>query len=139
LSHHQQSTETSSSLAKSEDESGREERRRQTNSTPHSRVDWSQCSSPLVVVQGVEMEMEHLIGLAKAIPSSIVASVHFHSLAIALDRCCGIPQLDILVTHQRPGCEIFPINFQSSLETHNGFFVLTLWAAGERGRGEEEP
>lgn len=72
------------------------------------------------------MEMEHLIGLTKAIPSSIVASVYFNGLTIALHRSCGISQLHILVPHECPSCKILPINFQSSLETHNSLFVLTL-------------
>ena len=70
------------------------------------------------------MHIEEFISLSEPVPCPIILPVHVYGTSVRLDRSVRVLHLDILVTHERPGGEVRPIELRSTPEVSNGFFVF---------------
>jgi hypothetical protein len=70
------------------------------------------------------MHIEELVSLSEPVPCPIILPVHVYGTSVRLNRGVRVLHLDILVTHERPGGEVRPIELRSTLEVSNGLFVF---------------
>jgi hypothetical protein len=70
------------------------------------------------------MHIEELVSLSEPIPCPIILPIHVYSTSVRLNCSVRVLHLDILVTHERPGGEVCPIELRSTSEVSNGLFVF---------------
>lgn len=70
------------------------------------------------------MHIEEFVSLSEPVPCSIILPIHVYSTSIRLNRSVRVLHLDILVTHERPGGEVRPIELCSTPEVSNGLFMF---------------
>jgi hypothetical protein len=70
------------------------------------------------------MHIEELVSLSEPIPCPIVFPIHIYGTSVRLNCSVRVLHLDILVTHERPGGEVRPIELRGTPEVSNGLFVF---------------
>jgi len=70
------------------------------------------------------MHIEELVSLSEPVPCPIILPVHVYGTSVRLNRSVRVLHLDILVTHERPGREVRPVELRSTPEVSNGLFVF---------------
>ena len=70
------------------------------------------------------MHIEELVSLSEPIPCPIILPIHVYGTSVRLNCSVRVLHLDILVTHERPGGEVCPIELRSTSEVSNGLFVF---------------
>jgi hypothetical protein len=70
------------------------------------------------------MHIEELVSLSEPVPCPIILPIHVYGTSVRLNRSVRVLHLDILVTHERPGGEVRPIELRSTLEVSNGLFMF---------------
>jgi hypothetical protein len=70
------------------------------------------------------MHIEELVSLSEPVPCPIILPIHVYGTSVRLNRSMRVLHLDILVTHERPGGEVRPIELRSTPEVSNGLFVF---------------
>jgi hypothetical protein len=70
------------------------------------------------------MHIEELVSLSEPVPCPIILPIHVYGTSVRLNRSVRVLHLDILVTHERPGGEVCPIELRSTPEVSNGLFVF---------------
>jgi len=70
------------------------------------------------------MHIEELVSLSEPVPCPIILPIHVYGTSVRLNRSVRILHLDVLVTHERPGGEVRPIELRSTPEVSNGLFVF---------------
>lgn len=93
---------------------------------PHTLVHGFQGACSLVVVQGVEVHVQDLVGLAQAVPCSEILVVGVDGPSVALNGGVGVLQLNKLVAHQGPRTEAVLAQRQGPLVVHDGLLVVKL-------------
>jgi hypothetical protein len=75
-------------------------------------------------MQSILMHIEELVSLSEPIPCPIILPIDVYGTSVRLNRSVRVLHLDILVTHERPGGKVRPIELRSTPEVSNGLFVF---------------
>ena len=70
------------------------------------------------------MHIEELVRLSEPVPCPIILPIHVYGTSVRFNRSVRVLHLDILVTHERPGGEVRPIELRSTPEVSNGLLVF---------------
>ncbi|SRR6266403_2024789 len=70
------------------------------------------------------MHIKELVSLSEPVPCPIILPIHVHGTSVRLNRCVRVLHLDILVTHERPGGKVCPIELRSTPEISNSLFMF---------------
>jgi hypothetical protein len=94
--------------------------------TPHARVRGSKGSGFAEVVEGILIQVQHLVRLSQAIPCAIVGCTHVDGAPVRRYGRTRVFQLDIFVPHERPCRQKPRIHPQTSLEIADGTLMLAF-------------
>mmetsp|Transcript_116913 Transcript_116913/g.249812 ORF Transcript_116913/g.249812 Transcript_116913/m.249812 type:complete len:372 (-) Transcript_116913:674-1789(-) len=95
---------------------------------PHPRILGAQGHGTPVVEEGIEVKIQELVGLAKAVPGSVVPWVDVNGRAIGVDCGGRILHLHELMAHEDPCRSEVAIEAERALEVRHRPLVLALQA-----------